>query len=109
MKAGKRDRKIVFERATVTKNAFNEDVETWAASGGEFAHVIFAKGSERRDAAQESASAAATFIVPANTQTNGVTVRDRIMFDGSAWDIVSNIPSRERNAEREIEAVRIAQ
>ncbi|AHE52632.1 phage head closure protein [Sphingomonas sanxanigenens] len=104
--AGARNRRIRFERAEVTQDAFGGEVRTWVKLCDAWAHVIFAKGAERREAAQERAAAAATFIVLHNPRTRDISVTDRIIFDGASWDIVSNIPSRDFNAEREIEAVR---
>jgi hypothetical protein len=67
---------------------------------------VFGTGQERREAAQESASAAATFRVLGNAVTEGVTVKDRIQFDGSAWDIISNVPIGRPGEGREITAMR---
>lgn len=104
--AGKRNRRIRVEAATITKNGFNEPVKTWGPYCTAMAAVIFGSGQERRDAAQEGASAAATFVVPHNPRTKAISVEYRIQFDGSAWDIVSNVPSVQLNAMREISAVR---
>ncbi|WP_158014073.1 phage head completion protein [Sphingomonas sanxanigenens] len=106
MNNGRRNRLIRVERATITTNNYNEEVQTWGPLVSAWARVIFAKGTERREAAQEQAQAAATFIVLANSDTAGISVEDRIVFDGSNWNVTSNIPSEEFNAEREIEAVR---
>lgn len=106
MTASRRNRLIRIERNEVTEDAFGGEIFTWGFLTKEWAQVIFAKGSERREAAQERASAAATFIILANPVTNGISAQHRIVFDGSNWDITSNIPSRQFNAEREIEAVR---
>lgn len=106
MKAN-RPYKIVIEGKTVATDDYGGEVETWGPYATEFADVRFSKGAERREAAQERASAAATFIVLSNAKTRAISVSaHRIVFDGAAWDIVSNIPSREFNAGREIEAVR---
>ncbi|AHE55906.1 phage head closure protein [Sphingomonas sanxanigenens] len=107
--AGARDRRVRFERSVITEDDFGGAVRTWELLCMAWAHVRFSAGAERRDAAQEGASAAATFVVPHNPRTRDISVNDRIQFDGSAWDIVSNIPSRELNALREIEAVRSVQ
>ncbi|HYI42680.1 MAG TPA: head-tail adaptor protein [Sphingomicrobium sp.] len=104
LSAGRRDRQITFERATVADDDYGGGSETWAAFATEWAQVSFGTGVERRTAAQEAASAPATFRVLANGRTSDVTTRDRIMFDGSAWDIVSNVPLGREG--REITAVR---
>jgi head-tail adaptor len=107
MKAGQRNYKVEFQRAGApVDDGYNTVPGDWETYCTEWADVRFSKGSERREAAQEGASAAATFLVLSNEKTRAVSVTDRIVFDGSDWDVISNIPSRERNAGREIEAVR---
>lgn len=106
MRAGERNYRITFQRKTVVEDTMGGDIETWTDFATAYAGVLFNKGSERRATAQEGAAAAATFVVPANTKTRTIGVTDRISFDGSYWDIVSAIPSRQFNTEREIEAIR---
>lgn len=106
MRAGGRNRKIVIERATAVDGDFGEPVQTWATYTSPFAEVVFGSGAERRDAAQESASAPATFRVLSTALTDAVTVKDRIVFDGSNWDILGNVPSLALNRHREITARR---
>lgn len=101
-----RNHRITIERRTVVVDDYGGEVETWAPFADEYAAVRFSAGNERRAAAQERASAAATFVVLSNERTRQVSVTDRILFDGSVWDVTSSIPSREFNAEREIEAIR---
>lgn len=103
---GQRNRLITVERRTVTEDDYGGEIETWGIAFQEWADVRFSKGTERRQAAQEGSQAAATFIVLDNDRTRTISVTDRIRFDGAEWDIVSAIPSRVFNAEREIEAVR---
>ncbi len=61
-------------------------------AGEAFAEVKFGTGAERREAAQESASAPATFRVLRTDLTAVVTPKDRIVFDSSYWDITSAVP-----------------
>lgn len=102
-----RNHRIAIERRTVTKDGYGGELETWAPFAEEYAAVRFSAGNERRAAAQERATATATFVVLSNERTRQVSVTDRILFDGGVWDITSNIPSRQFNAEREIEAIRV--
>lgn len=106
MRSGPRHFKITIERATTTDTAFGTPAPTWATHAQPFAEVIFGSGSERRDAAQESGSAPATFRVLHTSLTADVRVTDRIVFDGANWDIISNVPSAKLNRHREITAVR---
>lgn len=92
--AGSRDDLISFYTpGTATENAFGEPIpgapvlicDAWAK-------VFYSTGSERRDAAQEGASQAATFNALTSTAARSVTVGAYIQFDGFAWDIVSIAP-----------------
>ena len=90
--AGKRDRKIVFERATVTQDDYGEEIATWASWSGAWASVRYGTSAERREAAAEQGSQAATFRVLATAKTRAVTITDRIAFEDAAWDIEGIAP-----------------
>lgn len=93
MPAGKRDRKIVFERNTgTTTDDYGGKVPLWTGYATAWAEVRYGTGQERREAAQERASVAATFQVLANALTRALTPLDRINFEG-LWDIVSAVPN----------------
>lgn len=88
MKAGELDKQITFETRTTTTDDFGGEVEAfipWPDTTA--AKVTFGTGQERRTAAQEHASQSATFKVRLWPQTEAVTARDRIQYDGAAWDI----------------------
>ena len=106
MTAGRRDRRIQFERATVTEDDYGQDVQAWAVHGEEYAAVYYGRGDERRRAAVEQASQGATFQVLSNIVTRGITVRDRIAFDGAEWDIENISPDTPRRGLYEFTAVR---
>lgn len=106
--ASARNRQVVFQRATSTDDGYGGQIETWADYCTEWATVSFGTGQERREAAQQSASAPATFMVLANSLTRSISVTDRISFDGSVWDITSAVPSMERNVGIDITAIRSA-
>jgi len=90
MDAGRRDRLITFQRQgagtddgyTTQPGAFADYAQAWA-------RVRFGTGQERREAAQERVSMAATFECLWNPTLNAVLETDRIVFDGANWDIVS--------------------
>ncbi len=83
---------IIVERATVVADGYGGEVETWTKLCEPWAAITYGTGSERRVAAQESATLTATFRVRADVATIGITTRDRITFDGGVWDIASNVP-----------------
>lgn len=90
--AGRRNRRIVIQRATKTSDDHGEDVPSWATWCSPFANVRFGTSAERRSAASEQGSQAATFRVLATAKTRDVTVQDRITFDGGVWDIEGIAP-----------------
>lgn len=106
MNAGGRHHKIAIERRSVVTDPYGGETETWAALVDEWADVRFGSGQERRTAAQEAGSQAATFVVLDNAKTRSVGLQDRISWDGAVWDIISIAPSSKLNTEREITAVR---
>lgn len=83
----RRGQLVTFERATIAPDDFGQEVPTWATICQEEALIFYGRGDERRQAAMEEASQAATFQVPSNSDTRGVEATDRISFDGTAWDI----------------------
>lgn len=92
MPAGQRDYVIAFQRATAEEDDYGEEIETWTDYGTATARVRFGTAQEKREAAQESASQTATFECLRTATVDAVTVKDRIVFDGSNWDITSRDP-----------------
>ncbi|SCW77579.1 head-tail adaptor [Sphingobium faniae] len=92
LRSGRRDRRIIIERATITRNPYNEPFETWGEYCREYAAVFYGNGTEQREAAQTQASQVASFEVLANSKTRAISVTDRISFGGGLWDIRSVAP-----------------
>jgi SPP1 family predicted phage head-tail adaptor len=90
--AGDLKDRVTIERATITRDTMNAAVEAWTAIGTRWAQVSYGRGDERRQAAQESASVAATFRLRRDTLARTITVKDRLSFAGGAWDIASIVP-----------------
>lgn len=102
-----RNRLIAFETATTTEDNYGGTVSTWGQVATAWAEVLYGSGQERREAAQEAGTQAATFICMWTPTLAGVGIKDRIQFDGSAWDITSVAPIG-LNKELHITAVRTA-
>lgn len=92
MKSGPRNRRIIVQRQFAALDGYGGEVSTWADYATLFAQVIFGTGQERREAAQENASAPATFRVLHSRLTAAITAEDRIQFDDGQWDITSVVP-----------------
>lgn len=92
--ATQRTEMIVFQRATLTTNEYNEQVLTWPGTvlATRRARVRFGTAQERREAAQEGGIQSATFECVRSSTLNAVTLKDRIAYDGSDWDIIERAP-----------------
>jgi SPP1 family predicted phage head-tail adaptor len=87
MIAGKLDRRIVIERATTTTNNFGEEVATWAPLVEVWAHVIDVSDGERWRAAEVAATVTTRFQVRWNDTTKTIGPKDRVLYEGRAYDI----------------------
>ena len=85
--AGRLDRRITIERYTATQDAFGGDVETWAELAIVSAQYMPVSDAERISANQVNATSMARFVVRSSTVTRSVNPKDRMQFDGRAWDI----------------------
>lgn len=93
MDPGIRDSLVTFQRGTPSGDDYTpEGSASWATLTTAWARIRYGTGQERREAAQERASQAATFECEWSSTLAGVIVTDRISFEGDAWDIVSKAP-----------------
>lgn len=106
MTAGRRDQSISLQRATITRNEYNEEIEAWEDIGAEWAAVFFGRGSERRQAAMEQGAQVATFQVLSNQLTRGLLLKDRI-FWGAPWDVTAIALDTPERGTIELTAVRL--
>lgn len=85
--AGKRDRRIVLQRATSTKNGLNEDVKQWPALGTRWAEKLDVSDGEQLRAAQMGATITTRFRVLADSLTSTLTARDRLLLGSLVYEI----------------------
>lgn len=98
--AGKRDRRIVFQRYTATQADSGEEIQVWAQQGNaQKAKVFYGTGSERREASREEGRQSANFNCHAGETAKAIVIRDRIVMDGENWDIVGISPIVRREIE----------
>lgn len=86
------DRLITVQRATATVDDYGGETPTWANTEQAWAKVRFGLAGEQRNAAQEGGQQAATFEVVPTAALLATTLKDRIQFDGSDWDITEVAP-----------------
>jgi head-tail adaptor len=94
-RAGQGHRAVAFIRAVTTTDEYNEPVENWVSPttiATVAAQVMLGSSQENREAAQQSASQAASFICRRTPTLDTVTAKDRINFDGSQWGITERAP-----------------
>jgi head-tail adaptor len=92
---GQRDSLVTFQRGTPTGDDYGGETISWATLTTAYARVRYGTGQERREAAQERASQAATFECDWNPTLDGVAVNDRLFINEKPtefWDIISPSP-----------------
>jgi head-tail adaptor len=91
-RASLRTELVVFQRATATANEYNEGEFAWAAYATRRARVRFGTAQEKREAAQEGGVQTATFECVRSSTLDAVTLKDRISYLGSFWDLTETAP-----------------
>jgi head-tail adaptor len=91
-RAGQRTELIVFQRSTATTSDYNETEPTWGTYATRRARVRFGTAQEKREAAQEGGVQAATFECERSTTLDAVTLKDRISYLNSFWDLTEVAP-----------------
>ncbi len=106
-KPGDLDRRIVIERATVTQNAFNEDVETWATYATLSAGRKDISDGEKLAGGQVGSSLSSRFVIRSSPKSKAIKPSDRLNYDGAVWSIFGIKETAEgRNRFLEITAAR---
>lgn len=87
--AGKRNRRITFQRATVGRNALGQATKTWAdlaTQPGDWAFVRPVRGSESFSDGQLQGRIDVVFNVRYRAD---ITESDRVLLDGEPYEITS--------------------
>jgi len=107
IRAGKRQFRILFQRATAATSSLGVETESpWTDIEPAMAAISWGTSAERREAAAENATQAATFRVLSTVALRGVTHRDRIFYDDTGWDITGIAPVGDLHREIEFTATR---
>lgn len=102
--AGKLDRRITIERATTSRNGFNEPIETWGALATVYAGKADISAAEALRAQEVGAQITTRFTVRYSDITATVTPTDRISFGGRLFNITA-VREKQRGRWIEIDAV----
>lgn len=87
MKARDLDRRLTFLRATVTEDAFNEPVETWAPVASVWGSKRDVSDSEKLMAMQVGASVTTRFVIRWASSVAALDPKDRLECDGRLYDV----------------------
>jgi head-tail adaptor len=91
--AGERIHQLEFQRRNVARDEMGLEVPgEWTLITRTRAKILHGTGNERREAAGERATIAATFMVNSSPALRTVTEEDRFLWDGQPWDIHSIAP-----------------
>lgn len=106
MRDRNRDTLVTLQAYTATQDEYGEEVQAWADIGTEWAAIYWGRGDERRQAAMEQGTQAATFNMLSNTLTRSLTLRDRISGEAGVFDIVGIAPDTPKRGEIEFVGTR---
>jgi head-tail adaptor len=85
--AGDLKQSVVIQRATVTQNEFNEDVESWADFYRCRARREDASSGEKDAAGQVGAFLMSRFAVRRSNKADSIEQTDRLIHEGTTWSI----------------------
>ena len=88
MEAGKLDRRIRLERIVATRDELNSPVEQWLELATVWASKLDVRDSERFASAGVGAEIGTRFQIRHSKAVADLNPKDRLVFDGRAYDIV---------------------
>jgi head-tail adaptor len=83
---------IVIQRSTPTEGELGGQTLAWATYATRRARVRFGTAQEKREAAQEGGVQSATFECVRSSTLDAVTLKDRISYLSSFWDLTEIAP-----------------
>lgn len=87
-----RTEQIVIQRGTPTEDEVGGQTIVWATYATRRARVRFGTAQEKREAAQEGGVQSATFECVRSSALDAVTLKDRISYLNSSWDLTEIAP-----------------
>lgn len=89
MQAGSLNRRVTLERATITRDAFNAEVETWGTLATVAASYEPIRDGERFRAGETAAGLSARFVIRWSSTVADLSPRDRLRFEGVPFEILA--------------------
>lgn len=88
---GERPHYVLIQRAVTSADDYGGETKTWHTQATGYAAVRYGTGQERREAAQENASQAATFEFDWSPTLSAVQPTDRLYCFDTVWDVASAV------------------
>lgn len=86
---GERPHLVTIQRAVTATDDYGGETQTWHMHTTGWARVRYGTGQERREAAQENASLAATFEFDWTPTLAALKPTDRLNVFDTVWDVAS--------------------
>jgi len=102
--AGKLDRRITIQRATIARDEYNNEVETWADLCTVWAGYVPVSDGEKFRAGERASEIGARFTIRYSSQVADVTPKDQLVFQGRVYAI-TRVKELERRVGLEITVV----
>jgi SPP1 family predicted phage head-tail adaptor len=98
--SGDMARRVTLQRATVTRNDFNEEIEAWGTLAVVWAHRKDVSAAEQMRASEVGAQLSTRFRIRYSTTVSTLNPRDRLIYRGLTYNITG---VREKDANRWLE------
>lgn len=90
IRAGELDRRITIQRALITRDAFNAEVETWTDLCTVWAKYEPVRDGEKFRAGERAADLSARFTIRHSSQVADINGRDRLIFENRTHQIINH-------------------
>lgn len=95
---GSRPHLVSIQAAVIVRGGLGGETKTWHEIGTAWAAVRYGPGQERREAAQQNASVAATFEFDWSPATAAIVPTNRLFCFNTVWDVASAVVIGANNA-----------
>jgi SPP1 family predicted phage head-tail adaptor len=101
---GSLNRRVTFQRSTVSYNDFNEPVETWATLAEVWVNRRDASAGESYRAQEVGGQLSIRFTIRYSSDVATINPRDRVLYNGGVYNI-TGVRETKRNRWLEVDAV----
>lgn len=102
--SGKMNRRITLQRATVVRNAFNDEIETWGTLATVWAQRHDVSAAEGFRAQEVGAELTARFTIRYSATVASLNPRDRLLYGGRIFNI-TGVREKDMNRWLEVDCV----